>query len=292
MTYRKLLHYLPLLVILFLLHTSCEKFTGDQTTPAYIRIDSITLSTNYSTQGTKSHSITDAWVYVDDELIGAFQMPATFPVLKSGNHQIKILPGIKKNGIAATRTVYEFYQPIVKNVILGELDTASLGFGSTSYQSTTIFSWKEDFDEMTTSLDTTPSSLVPIRLTTTGSDSTFEGLHSGMAVLDSVNDFFECQTHNEYPIPNSPVFLEMNFNLQNSLTVGVVLYSSANLIQLPIMTLNPTNGIWKKIYIDLTTSLNAYATMQTYRVYFGTFKDAGVLRPTILFDNFKVVTRN
>jgi len=294
MTYRKLLRLLPLLVVLILSQTSCEKFTGEQSVPAYIQIDSLALNTNYATEGTKSQNITDAWVFVDDELVGTFQMPAIFPVLKRGNHQVKILAGIKKNGIAATRIVYEFYKPITWNVGLNELDTVQLGIGSTTYQSTTVFSWKEDFDNETypISLDTTSNSSVPIRRTPAGSINTFEGLHSGIVVLDTANDFFECQTHNEYPIPNSPAFLEMNFKTENSLTVGVVLYSTANLIQLPIMTLNRTNGLWKKIYIDLTTALNSYPEMQTYRVFLGTFKDADVMQPTILFDNFKVVTRN
>ena len=294
MTYRKLLRLLPLLVIPILLQTSCEKFTGDQTIPAYISIDSIALNTNYTIAGTKSHNITDAWVYVDDELIGAFQMPATFPVLKSGNHQVKILPGIKKNGISATRTVYEFFQPIVRDIVLGELDTTQFGMGNTTYQTTTIFSWKEDFDNESfpITLDTTKNSFVPIQRTQSGSAYTFEGAHSGMVVLDSINDFFECETHNEYPIPNSPVFLEMNFNTENSLTIGVVLYAYLSIYQLPIITLNRTNGLWKKIYIDLTTALNSYADVQTYKVYLGTFKDPDLSQPTILFDNFKVVTRN
>ena len=64
---------------------SCNKFDGDQTIPAYIHIEKITLADNpIISEGSLSNRITDAWVYVDDELIGAFELPATFPVLKKG----------------------------------------------------------------------------------------------------------------------------------------------------------------------------------------------------------------
>jgi len=46
--------------------------------PSYIHIDKIDLTTDYSSQGTSSNKITDAWIYVDNELIGAFEMPVTF----------------------------------------------------------------------------------------------------------------------------------------------------------------------------------------------------------------------
>lgn len=83
----------------------------------------------------------------------------------------------------------------------------------------------------------------------------------------------------------------MNFNTANALVVGVFTYGNTTLYQTPIITLNPTNGQWKKIYIDLSTTLNAYSGMITYRVYFSALKDAGLKQSVICFDNFKVVTR-
>lgn len=285
---------LPLPYLLFLLAftTACEKFSGDQTIPAYLSIDSIYLSTNYSLQGSASHSITDAWVYVDDDLIGAFELPARFPVLKNGKHTVRILPGVKKNGISATRINYEFYSEISKQLMFSEDSTTKLNLQKTTYTNSTAFTWMEDFDKISISLDTTTRSTAYIQLTKAGSPLTFEGSHSGMVVLDTVNDFFECQTHNEFPIPYAPVFLEMNFNTSNILTIGLILYSTTNIYTVPIINLNKTNETWKKIYIDLTTTMNAYPNVFSYRLYMGTFKDADAEETTILFDNLKLVTRN
>src|ERR1039457_4232719 len=111
MIYKRYLNFLYISIFYLLLFStqSCEKFSGDQTIPAYLKIDSIYITTKTETQGSASHSITDAWVYVDDQFIGAYQMPARFPVLKEGKHKVEVFAGIKKDGIAATRTPYPFY---------------------------------------------------------------------------------------------------------------------------------------------------------------------------------------
>jgi hypothetical protein len=288
---RKNQHYFFLLLFLCFTASSCEKFTGNQTVPAYLGIDSIYITTNYFSQGTASQRITDAWVYVDDNFLGAYELPARFPVLNSGKHSVKIWPGIKKNGIAATRTSYEFYSPVQKDVNFRQDSTSKIGILKTVYQTTTLFEWMEDFENVSLTLDTTKRSTAFLQRTPVGSPLRFEGNHSGLVTLDSIHDFFECQTHNEYIIPYAPVFLELNFNASNSLTIGVITYGMTTLYQTPVITLNPTNGIWKKIYIDLTNTLNAYTGVSTYRVYLGTFKDTGLNQSIVLFDNFKVVTR-
>jgi len=271
--------------------TSCEKFSGDQTIPAYVNINSITLSTNYEIQGSASNAITDAWVYVDGESIGTFQMPARFPVLKEGNHTVMIKPGIKKDGIAATRIIYDFYSPVQKNVRLAGDSSVFLGTMNTTYLSTTKFLWKEDFEDVAITLDTSNRSTVPLIHTPTGSQLAFEGAYSGMVTMNADTDFFECITHKEYDIPSNAVFLEMNFRTNNTLLVGVFIYMDILIYQVPIITLFPTNGIWKKIYIDLTTTLNAYSGAKQFKVYLNTFKNADASPAQILLDNLKIVTR-
>ncbi|HEY0262319.1 MAG TPA: hypothetical protein VGB95_04790, partial [Chitinophagales bacterium] len=77
--------------------------------PVYIQIDSMSVQTNQSTQGSASSKITDAWLYVNGEQIGVFELPAKIPVLKSGDLRVSISAGIKDNGIANTRAAYPFY---------------------------------------------------------------------------------------------------------------------------------------------------------------------------------------
>lgn len=271
--------------------TSCEKFEGDQTIPAYISIDSIYLQTNYGEQGSSSHSITDVWVYVDEEFIGAFQMPARFPVLKAGEHKLKILPGIKRNGISATRTNYPFYKAVEKTIQLVEDSTLALGIQKTSYEPTTEFYILEDFEGLGMVLDTTPRSDVPVMLSLNTDTLTFEGNHSGLIELTEDGSFFECVNNKDYTIPYQPVFMELNFNTNNVFAVGVFLYGSS-IAQVPVLYLNPTGGKWKKVYVDLTNALNSITGSQKFRIFFGATKETGVEKARIAIDNIKVISRD
>lgn len=270
--------------------TSCEKFQGSQEVPAYLKIDSIYITTDYSTQGSASSSITDAWVYVDGQLIGAFEMPAKFPVLQSGVHKVAIMPGIKINGISSTRGAYDFYTPINMNVKFGLDSVTGLKTLHTTYSTSTNFLWREDFEGTSISLDTTNRSTVPVKTTPQGSLLTIEGLHSAIMTTDSTNDFAEAQSHANFVIPLSEVYLELNYNINTITTVGVILTGTSAYIQMPVLNLNVTNGRVKKIYIDLTPALNSTTGIDHFRVYFGGFKDSDVKQGIIVLDNVKLIT--
>ena len=78
-------HLSSLIIFLLLLINSCKLITPDESIPSYILIDKIAYKSNISGDN-NSQNITDAWVYVDDQLIGAFELPAKFPVLITGNN--------------------------------------------------------------------------------------------------------------------------------------------------------------------------------------------------------------
>ena len=271
MIYRRYLSpiFISILLILLFVLQSCDKFSGDQTIPAYLKVDSIYLKTDYSSEGTASHNITDCWVYVDEEFLGAFQMPAKFPVLKEGKHKVTIFAGIKKNGIAATRTAYPFYSPITVYVNFKPDSTSSIGILETTYLASTKFLWMEDFEKAGMTLDTTPKSYFAIGKTPGRFPLTFEGEHSGIVTLDTISKNLECVTQNSYTIPLSSVYLELNFNINTDLIIGTVVYVNYSIVQQPVITLVPTNGKWKKIYIDLTNALNTYSGATGFKVYLG-----------------------
>ena len=247
--------YLVLLGFVLVTLSSCEKFSGSQTIPAYLSVDSVYLITN-TAQGSNSQHITDAWVTVDNDFLGTFELPAKFPVLKTGKHTVKIYPGIKKNGIAATRISYQYYAPVERILNFAMDSVTKMGTVKTTYLSTTKFTWLEDFEneQVPFTLDTTTGSTAGIVRTAAGSRYTFEGMHSGMVVLDSAHDYFECISHAEFPIPSAAVFLEMNFKLSSSLTVGVFTYGTSTLYQTPVITLSPTNDLLPRLSWNIESS--------------------------------------
>ena len=71
-------------------------------------------------------------------------IPNIIPVLKNGEQKLYIAPGIKENGISATRTNYPFYVWHQEEVNLSPLDTTFIN-PRTSYISNCI-QWEENFN--------------------------------------------------------------------------------------------------------------------------------------------------
>ena len=144
------LRILSLLLILFLYH-SCNIFDPPGQIPSYIHIDSIGVTTNYPSQGTASHKIVDAWVYVDEVLNGVYQMPATIPILASGIHEIDIHPGILVDGIQATQEEYPFYTFSSQNINLTPQQITTINPTVTYYPGIPM-TWYEDFHSQSTNM--------------------------------------------------------------------------------------------------------------------------------------------
>lgn len=275
-----------LLLILGIIFNSCSKENYESQIPAYISIDQITLTTNLATEGSASSSITDAWVYINDDLVGVYELPATFPVLKEGLVNLKVYAGIKDNGIAASRARYLLYAPYSEQINLVKGETVKV-IPQVIYDAGAKFTWLEDFENASLSF-----------LYSTGNDTTInktiidvkEGIYSGRVYLTTTMDFFEATSVGFSNLPNSgsPIYLELDFKTNEPLLIGVYLDSD----QYSMMTLNTTTT-WKKIYINLTDIINSKPNANEVKVFFGvkeTTADPFVsTNPEILLDNIKLV---
>lgn len=85
--------------------TTCSIVDPAEDIPSYIHIDNITLSA-IGNQGSSSAAITEAWIFMDGELVGGFELPCTVPILAAGNHSFIIKGGVKMNGLTSTRAIY------------------------------------------------------------------------------------------------------------------------------------------------------------------------------------------
>ena len=66
--------------------------------------------------GAGTDQITDAWVYVDDQQIGVFELPCEVPVLLTGSREcIRIFGGgIRQSGLAyLNRSQYLILRPVL-----------------------------------------------------------------------------------------------------------------------------------------------------------------------------------
>ena len=278
--------YYSFLFIIGITFFSCSKESYEAQTPTYISIDSIILSTNYSIEGSASSNITDAWVYINDDLVGVYTLPARFPTLKEGVANLKVYGGIKDNGIAATRTRYLLYDPHEEQVNLVKGETLNIT-PTITYKTGATFPWLEDFENASLSFLYTAGADTIINKV---SNEVREGAFSGQVFLDPGMDFFEatCPAISTVPRTGSPVYLELEFKTNEPLVVGVFL----GVNQIRIITLNTTTE-WKKIYINLTDVINNNPAVADMKVFFGIKSDAsnpfGVISPEFYVDNLKLV---
>ncbi|MCD4790740.1 MAG: hypothetical protein K8R37_12135 [Bacteroidales bacterium] len=289
---------LVFLVLLFLISgTSCDKFEGSQTIPAYIQVDTFCLKPNPSIdEGALTQNITDVWVYVDDQIIGVFELPAIVPVLAEGNHKLTLYAGVKYNGMSGTRGPYPFYEPYITDCDF-IVDSIKIIIPSISYYSNTFFAWIEDFEGGSISLQSTNNSDTSLQFIYHDPVSPDFGHASGAGYLDGQHTILECATHSDEPgegyiLPGAtaPVFLEMDYNINNYLIVGLFIYDiGVQITQHPVVVLNPTDGIWKKIYINFTPSVTGYPQADYFNVYIRADKDSSVELPALKLDNIKLI---
>ena len=260
---------------------SCNKFDS-QEVPSYIHIDSITVSCDYAVYGAPTSNLTDAWVYVDDQIIGCFELPATFPVLERGKHKVTIRGGISINGIGASRAPYPFYQNAVfkdVNLVEDSIVTINPVLGYYPINETFAQAWMEDFESANTLVAMTESDTSVIRVgASEGAWISNNSFYSGMITLppDSL-DFYvanseELTFHSE--LKGNECMLEMDYCCNDTFSVGILYYKNYHLYQVSMLKVLPTDKLhnrpekWKKMYVALGYRMTEHENADYVKVFF------------------------
>jgi hypothetical protein len=279
--------FFPFLIPVLFILSACEKGTEDEI-PSYISIDKVELIPDPDLEGRegslKIPNITDAWVFVDNELIGVYETPTTIPILKSGTHTLRVDAGIMVNGISATRAAYPFYKPYKKEVNLVQKETLKIDpVPQVSYYPNTVFAWQENF-ETGVSIDSISSSSTQMQKC---SDPliVYEGEGCGVIYLDSNHPTYKGISTETFKLPKEGnyVFLEINIRTDNEL------YISLNGIEDYGVFIRNTKGLWKKFYINLTPYVSLDGEASGYKIYFRAIKEDSNTTASIFLDNIKLV---
>jgi len=269
---------------------SCDFINPSESIPSYIQIDNISL------EHEQSLGISDAWVYVNTELIGVFELPATIPVLTEGMADIMISAGIKVNGMSTSRTFYPFYESyrISKELKSTEVITINPTVGYDD--ALTQISWKENFDEGSIKFEhdaTVKYGFIK------DSKAPIEGAYCGLIEMDSSTNLFYEVSVDEISRPENITqgyFLEMNFKSDMYFALALLINNKGENITIPLVSFNPTTE-WKKIYLDLYGTFSAYPTGTKFKISLNNYNYATnsaleqslVLNPKVWVDNLKIV---
>lgn len=236
-------------VILAMGISACEIINPEEQIPSYIAIDSISLSTT-SAQGPNTENITDAWIYVNDQPIGCFELPCRVPILKSGIVKIDIRAGIKINGISALRSIYPMYMPYITS---GELKPGEILKISptTKYDDNYDISINEQFLSSGTFFTKTDLSLADLKII--ASSNPIHNGSFGEIKLNKTNNQFEIYTNLNKIIPKTgvPIFVEFDYQCDHPFTFGVYIKYASTYIKHDVIVVN-TSSKWNKIYMNLT----------------------------------------
>jgi len=284
----------PAIIALF---PSCSKFDPPEVIPAYGHVSVIKLDTTNNSQGSPSNmGITDAWVYVDENPVGAFQMPCTFPiVVPTGYHNVLIFAGTEDDGLSAQRTKYPFYTAYSINTTLTQGSVVSFT-PTVTYQTWTNFAWLEDFESPFTTLYDTiaySSDTGLVVISKTSNPNVFDGNHSGAVYLVGANS----KTHfrgytSSFNLLNdgNPVYLEMNYKTDASFAVGL-LYAGTSTYSgqtVPIVYVD-TASTWKKMYVNISQTLVS-TNSGAFKIYFDMLLPGGQPTAALYLDDLKLLT--
>ena len=272
----KKITYLVVLLIIF----ACQKEENPNAIPAYLKIDSITLEKNDTTTTTTTN-ITDAWVYINDQLQGVYELPAKFPVLENDYQTLRIKAGIKSNGIASSRIAYPFYASFIDTVIFTPNQTITVN-PIVSYLDS-IYFWLEAFEfEAQLRLDT--DSFFSID-NINGIDNKYGKITLQDSMLLSEITTFELP---HLPQVGAPVFLELDYKCNTEFLVGVYINFPQSVLQKDLLWINPKDD-WNKIYINLTSTISEGVGAESFKVFIGMKRDFSLDKNEVYFDNLKVV---
>lgn len=281
---------LVLLILVAIIGHSCIKNNPD---PSWIEIGVWDLQSNPNSQfptGELTHNFTDAWVYIDDEMVGVFELPVKLPILKSGPVNIKIYPTIKNNGISATKKIYPFVNRYEVNVTLEKNKIVSLQ-PKTTYVDDVQF-WVEEFEDAAVKIEDDPNTSAA-QLTIGNDPSILKyGNFYGVVNLNQTDSMWVAYTQDMVLPKGKEVYLEIDYYNTNSLITGLIAISSASIKNNPNIQLNAqtaANVKWKKIYIDIKELVSNSQSADYFKQSFQAGLDAGDTEGVIVLDNIKVV---
>jgi hypothetical protein len=273
-------------VSVFLFFNSCVK---ENSVPAYLTLSPFTLTTKLG-EGSAAQKITDAWVYVDSQSVGVYELPVTFPVLDLGNRSIQIAAGIRNNGIKSNPIIYPMTAFVRTNINLKAGDTTRMTL-KTNYLEGLKFWSVEDFEGTNHTLKInregggTPPS---VNIANNG----FEGKCAEIT-LTKASPLMEkaISTKAQLPSNATSTFIELHYKTQNLLEVGIWGTMPGNAVgQTTVKVILKPNNEWNKVYLNLTQEAKDMR-MTDYQINFRSLLTDTLQQATILLDNIKLIQK-
>ena len=263
--------------------------------PAYLHIKPFLVNATAS-QGFGTEAITNGQVFVDGIFVGDYEFPITIPVAFSGEREVIIAPAVKENGISNPRAVYNLYKPFKQTLVLekGNVDTLQ---PSTTYRDNVTFEWVETFDDNAISMskgfnNQITDSMQTVPFTNSNALSMGTGFSAGVIFpLNSNGLTWEVVSNQTFLVPKKgkDVYMEMDIMSDINITVGIIYVSQGRFAQTEVVTIFPTEGRYKKFYLNLVTETSPLDDDLEVQIFIGGANFLGDdKQPKVFLDNIKL----
>lgn len=270
--------------------SSCSKQKTEAA--AWLRVDSMQFVTNPATQGTDRQDLRDLWVYVNDNLQGAYQVPFKVPIIAEGNAPVILAPGILLNGFSSNRPVYTALKPFYGSMNFVKNDT--IYFNPVfMYDTLTKFAYLENFEAGSISIYKTVFSTGEFT-SVSGGNMAYEGNTCGMLSLISGSEsaYAEAATIDSYQLPKDGrgIFLEMHYKCNTDFIVKIRgVASDGTTDDIDVGGVYSSKDVWKKIYFTLTPHVLKYSLGNKFHLMYRINRSAEGGEQRLYVDNIKIL---
>ena len=289
------------ILILFLI--SCNK---TDVTPTYVVInkeDIIVSLSNLdmgqfnSPSGLTAHDFSDIWLTANGEKIGSWELPCKIPILETGEVKLVLQPGIKLNAMSTTRPIYPFFTQYTTTIQAVKGQEVVIKPVFNYYRSSLYFPLVENFESAGTEFTSLDTNL-PAFSKVNDSELIYQNPYdfadintcSGVIQLkDTVSSFEVISPEIDLPGNGRSVFLELNYKCNQTLNIGLIISQSSSIpTNENLLVLRPTNGMWKKAYVNLTLAVSRNLTATGFRILLSGNKQTSS-EAEYYFDNIRVL---
>lgn len=277
--------YTPVILLLLLcisipmMHSCADKAE----IPSFLRIDSIAVdSTSYDSTGSVSSKIKFAWVYVDENLQGVYQLPFRVPIIKDGTANLKIYAGVQENGLSDLALRYPFYQRDEMIVTFTPGDTLTV-LPHVRYKKGLKIPYLEDFNvnfAQTIYKDQGGGHFDYLM----DQAKAFEGNGCGYFYLGQNEPALICTTKVVYTPKNMSAYM-IEFNYRNNCDFLVGLRTSQTGETILGVRARPD---WNKFYMNITPAVDALPGTDL-QIFFIVPQDTLVPIQEVFIDNLKLI---
>ena len=262
---------------------SCEVINPEEPVPTFLHIDSFSFRPTSTYVGTRSQKITSVWVYFNGNNIGAFDLPATVPIIAEKSGQLRVVPGVTYSGINDVLTAYPFFVSDTMTLVPAQGQVVSwtpeTGYLNDSLLNVLNINFETGLNPFLKFSGDTGLTRVD------NPELVFEGKYSGYIYLDNDSSSEIISTTGFAASKES--YIELNYKGTLPFEIGLAT-TSGTFIPQYLFGYKPRSD-WNKVYIGLQDFIGAHPD-QVYKIIVKV-QPGRSATGYVAFDNLKVVTR-